>query len=240
MHDTSPRSAQERVAVVSGAGGGLGAAIVRRMSADGFAVATCDLAPAQGSALHAQLDVVDRGAVGAFVAHVEAELGPVAVVVTAAGVQRTGASEGVEEEDWRRVVDVNLTGTWNLVQAALPGMLERGRGRIVTISSEIGLAGLGCYAAYAASKGGVIALTKALARELAPRGIRVNSVAPGPIEAGMLVRGPAYSDEWLAANVPVGRWGQANEVAASVAFLVGEEGDYYVGQILSPNGGTVI
>ena len=101
------------------------------------------------------------------------------------------------------MLDVNLTGTWNVIQAALAGMLERGAGRIVTISSEIGLAGLERYAAYAASKGGVIALTKALARELAPRGICVNSVAPGPIEAGMLLNEAAYSDEWLAAHVPL-------------------------------------
>ena len=119
-------------------------------------------------------------------------------------------------------------------------MLERRSGRVITISSEIGLSGLERYAAYAASKGGVIALTKALARELAPRGICVNSVAPGPIEAGMLLSGEAYSDEWLAAHVPLGRWGQATEVAASVAFLAGEDGGYFVGQILSPNGGTVI
>ena len=110
----------------------------------------------------------------------------------------------------------------------------------MTIASEIGLSGLAGYAAYAASKGGVIALTKALAKELARRGICVNSVAPGPIEAGMLLNEAAYSDEWLAANVPVGRWGQPSEVAATVAFLAGEEGGYFVGQVLSPNGGTVI
>ena len=240
MHETSPATAQRRVAIVSGAGGGLGTAIVQRLAADGFAVATCDLGPAERSALHAQLDVVDRDAVGAFVVRVEAELGPPGVVVTAAGVQRTGPSETVEAQDWRRVIDVNLTGTWNVVQAALPGMLERRSGRIVTLSSEIGLAGLERYAAYAASKGGVIALTKALARELAPRGICVNSVAPGPIEAGMLLKEAAYSDDWLAAHVPLGRWGRASEVAASVALLVGDDGGYYVGQVLSPNGGTVI
>ena len=138
------------------------------------------------------------------------------------------------------MLDVNLTGTWNVIQAALAGMLERGAGRIVTISSEVGLAGLERYAAYAASKGGVIALTKALARELAPRGICVNSVAPGPIEAGMLLNEAAYSDEWLAAHVPLGRWGRASEVAAAVALLAGDEGGYFVGQVLSPNGGTVI
>jgi NAD(P)-dependent dehydrogenase (short-subunit alcohol dehydrogenase family) len=230
----------EPVAIVSGASGGLGAAIVRRLAADGFAVAGCDLEPAGTAVLHARVDAVDPRAVRAFVDRVEDELGPVAVVVTAAGTQRTGPSEAVEQHDWQHVVDVNLTGTWNVVHAALPGMLDRGAGRIVTISSEVGLAGLAGYAAYAASKGGVIALTKALARELAPRGVCVNSVAPGPIEAGMLVRGPAYSDQWLAAHVPLGRWGRADEVAACVALLAGEDGGYFVGQVLSPNGGTVI
>ena len=220
------------VAIVSGASGGIGAAIVRRLEADGFAVAGCDLATG--------LDVTDRVAVAEFTARTEAELGPVEVVVTAAGVQRTGAAESVPEADWRLVLDVNLTGTWNVIQAALPAMLERERGSVVTISSEIGLAGSARYAAYAASKGGVIALTKALARELAPRGVRVNSVAPGPIEAGMLLHEAAYSDEWLAANVPVGRWGTPEDVAASVALLAGPEGGYFVGQVISPNGGTVI
>ena len=228
----------ERVAVVSGAAGGLGAAIAERLAREGYAVASCDLAPA-ASALHVELDVADAAAVRAFMSRAE-ELGRVDVVVTAAGIQRTGASETLPTDDFRRVLDVNLTGTWNIIQAALPGMLERGGGRIVTISSEIGLSGAAGYAAYAASKGGVIALTKALARELAPRGICVNSVAPGPIEAGMLLTEAAYSDAWLAANVPIGRWGRPSDVAATVAFLVGEEGGYFVGQIVSPNGGTVI
>jgi 3-oxoacyl-[acyl-carrier protein] reductase len=162
------------------------------------------------------------------------------VVVTAAGVQRVGPSELVELADWQHVLDVNLTGTWNVIQAVLPGMIDRGSGRIVTISSEIGLGGLEGYAAYAASKGGVIALTKSLARELAPRGICVNSVAPGPIEAGMLLGEAAYSDSWLGANVPLGRFGRPSEVAACVALLAGEEGGFFVGQVLSPNGGTVI
>jgi NAD(P)-dependent dehydrogenase (short-subunit alcohol dehydrogenase family) len=227
---------ERRVAIVSGASGGLGAPIMERLTADGFTVAGCDLAAEGGSAL----DVTDASAVRAFVDRVAAELGPPAVVVTAAGVQRTGPSEAVAQDDWRAVLDVNLTGTWNLIQAVLPGMLERGSGRIVTIGSEIGLAGLAGYAAYAASKGGVIALTKALARELAPRGIHVNCVAPGPIEAGMLLREAAYSEEWLAANVPLGRFGQPREVAACVAFLAGDDGGYFVGQVLSPNGGTVI
>ena len=136
---------------------------------------------------------------------------------------------------------MNLTGTWNVIQAALPGMLERGAAGASSRSPRRSASpGLERYAAYAASKGGVIALTKALARELAPQGICVNSVAPGPIEAGMLLREAAYSDDWLAAHVPLGRWGRASEVAASVALLAGDDGGYYVGQVLSPNGGTVI
>jgi 3-oxoacyl-[acyl-carrier protein] reductase len=227
---------EQGVAIVSGAAGGLGGPIAERLRADGFAVAGCDLAPGAGY----ELDVTDARAVRAFVQRVESELGPPAVVVTAAGVQRTSPSESVAEEDWRLVLEVNLTGTWNLIQAALPGMIERASGRIVTISSEIGLAGLEGYAAYAASKGGVIALTKSLARELAPRGICVNSVAPGPIEAGILIGAPAHSDEWLASHVPLGRFGRPDEVAACVALLAGDEGGYFVGQVLSPNGGTVI
>ena len=219
-----------QVAIVSGAGGGLGKPIAERLAADGFTVAGFDR----------EVDVTDPAAVREHVAGVEDEHGPAAVVVTAAGVQTTGPSESVDPADWRHVIDVNLTGTWNVIQAALPTMLERGSGRVITISSEVGLAGLEGYAAYAASKGGVIALTKALARELAPRGICVNSVAPGPIEAGMLVRGPANSPEWLAANVPLGRFGSPAEVAACVALLAGPDGGYFVGQVLSPNGGTVI
>jgi 3-oxoacyl-[acyl-carrier protein] reductase len=220
----------ERVAIVSGAAGGLGAPIAERLSADGFSVAGFDR----------EVDVTDAAAVRSFVAGVESDVGPPSVVVTAAGVQRTGPSELVDPEDWAHVLEVNLTGTWNVIQAALPGMLDRRSGRIVTISSEVGMGGLPGYAAYAASKGGVIGLTKALARELAPRGISVNSVAPGPIEAGMLIGGPAHSEEWVTANVPLGRFGRPSEVAACVGLLAGPDGAYFVGQVLSPNGGTVI
>jgi 3-oxoacyl-[acyl-carrier protein] reductase len=229
-----------RVAIVSGAAGGLGAPIVRRLVADWFSVAAIDVEPAPGAVLHGAVDVTDAEAVRAFVDRVETVLGPPDVVVTAAGIQRTGASEEVTPEDWAAVLAVNLTGTWNVIQAALPSMLARGAGRVITVSSEIGLAGSARYAAYAASKGGVIALTKSLAREYAPRGILFNSVAPGPIEAGMLLAEDAYSPEWLAVNAPLGRFGTPEEVAATVSLLAGEGGGYYVGAVLSPNGGTVI
>jgi NAD(P)-dependent dehydrogenase (short-subunit alcohol dehydrogenase family) len=230
----------ERVAIVSGAAGGIGAAIAQRLDRDGFAVASCDVAETNQSSRHVVVDVTDRSAVSAFVDRVRTEIGPPDVVVTAAGVQCTGASEAYRPEDWRRVIEVNLTGTWNLIQSVLPTMVTRRSGRIITISSEIGLAGAANYAAYAASKGGVIALTKALAREFAPVGICVNSVAPGPIETGMLLNEAAYDPAWLDAHVPIARWGRVSDVAATVALLAGDDGGYYVGQILSPNGGTVI
>jgi NAD(P)-dependent dehydrogenase (short-subunit alcohol dehydrogenase family) len=141
----------QRVAIVSGAAGGLGGPIAERLAADGFVVAGCDLAPPTACALGVELDVTDAAAVRAFVQRVADELGRPEVLVTAAGVQRTGPSEAVTDEDWRFVLDVNLTGTWNLIRAVLPGMLARSGGRIVTISSEIGLACLAGYAAYATS-----------------------------------------------------------------------------------------
>src|SRR5262245_19459516 len=116
-----------QVAIVSGASGGIGSAIARRLEADGFTVAGGDIATG--------LDVTDRAAVGGFVTSTEAELGPIEVVVTAAGVQRTGPADTYPEDDWRFVLDVNLTGTWNVIQAALPGMLARGRGRVISIPS---------------------------------------------------------------------------------------------------------
>jgi NAD(P)-dependent dehydrogenase (short-subunit alcohol dehydrogenase family) len=230
----------QRVAIVSGAAGGIGAEIARRLDHDGFVVASCDIADTKEPTRHVVLDVTDRSAVRVFVDRVITEWGPPDVLVTAAGVQCTGASESYRPEDWHHVIDVNLTGTWNLIQSVLASMVARRAGRIITISSEIGLAGAANYAAYAASKGGVIALTKALAREFAPVGICVNSVAPGPIATGMLLDQPVYHDAWLDANVPIARWGRASDVAGTVALLASDDGGYFVGQVLSPNGGTVI
>lgn len=229
-----------RVAIISGAAGGIGSAIVDRLTTDGFLTATCDVVPWEGSTTHAVVDVTDPAAVEGFVVQAEQRLGAVDVVITAAGIQNTGPSECVTDDDWHRVIEVNLTGTWNLVRAALPSLIRQRRGRIVTISSEIGIAGLAHYAAYAASKGGVIALTKSLAREYAPLGIGVNCVAPGPIETGMLIREESYNNEWLRTHVPIGHWGRPEDVAATVALLVTEGGGFFVGQVLSPNGGTVI
>jgi 3-oxoacyl-[acyl-carrier protein] reductase len=232
-------------ALVTGGASGIGLAIATELAARGARVVVLDRPNERPADLTTELgfvtgDISDADSVRRAVHAAADQLGGLDVLVNNAGIGSQGRVQDHTDEDWRHVLDVNLTGTWNLIRAVLPGMLERGSGRIVTISSEIGLAGLEGYAAYAASKGGVIALTKALARELAPHGIRVNSVAPGPIEAGILLRQGAYSDEWLAAHVPLGRFGRPDEVAACVALLAGDEGGYFVGQVLSPNGGTVI
>jgi NAD(P)-dependent dehydrogenase (short-subunit alcohol dehydrogenase family) len=241
-----------RKALITGAAGGLGGYIARALAAEGVDLALSDLPEApldanlqllEGSGVSVEsvaADLGDEAQTQGLLADAEETLGPIDILVNNAGLEFGGPFLERAPEEIEALVRVNLVATMLLTRAALPGMLERGRGRVVTISSEVGLAGLARYAAYAASKGGVIALTKALARELAPRGICVNSVAPGPIEAGMLVRGPSYDEGWLAANVPVGRWGRPEEVAACVALLAGADGGYFAGQVLSPNGGTVI
>ena len=169
-------------------------------------------------ALHVELDVADRRGGARVRARVEAELGPADVVVTAAGVQRTGASEASTEATGGACSTSTSPARGTSSRRRCRGCSSAAAGASSRSRPRSGWPGSRGYAAYAASKGGVIALTKALARELAPRGICVNSVAPGPIEAGMLLSEAAYSDEWLAANVPIGRWGRPSEVAASVAL----------------------
>src|SRR5262249_21272290 len=143
-------------------------------------------------------------------------------------------------EHFSRTIAVNLGGTWACLRAALPGMLERRHGRIINISSELGLIGYPGYAAYCASKGGVIALTKAVAKEVAPHGVLVNSVAPGPVETDMLIRDSLEYNDEARVQVPLRRFGTPEEIAAVVEFLAGPGGDFMVGQIVSPNGGTAI
>lgn len=231
--------------MVTGAAGGIGQQIVRELLDAGHHVLATDrdapeLDDCDVSRLRTHaLDVTSAADIDAVLAQQESA-GPVTGLVTAAGIQKTGASESYDFDDWQRVISVNLNGTWLAIRAVLPTMLERGEGRIVTISSEIGLAGAANYAAYAASKGGVIALTKSLAREYAGRGLMVNSVAPGPIETGIFLGNLGHNPEWLERNVPAGRFGAPRDVSSVVRFLLSGHADYFVGQVLSPNGGVVI
>lgn len=185
-------------------------------------------------------DLSDRDGAIQFVRAAEERFGRVDVLITCAGVLHSTPTREVKWSEWDETIAVNLTATWACIRAALPGMLDRGRGRIITISSELGIIGLPNYAAYCASKGAVIAMTKAIAKEVAPHGVLVNSVAPGPVETPMFTSSPEFGDEKYLQDLPLRRWGQPDEIARVVEFLAGAGGDFFVGQIVSPNGGAAI
>jgi NAD(P)-dependent dehydrogenase (short-subunit alcohol dehydrogenase family) len=247
MHDESGPP----VVAITGASRGIGHAVAVRFAQSGYQLALCDLVEPDDAASHqiSQVSTLeplfvagDLGQPAAavdFIAQTLSAFGRIDVLITCAGILRYGPSESVSPEDWAAVIAVNLTGTFACMQAALPAMLRQGSGRIITISSELGLAGRPEYAAYCASKGGVIALTKALAREYVGRGILINSVAPGPVVTDLLKGSPEY-DPSVVPDVPIGRFGQPDEIAAVVHALAGDAGTFMVGQIISPNGGAVI
>jgi NAD(P)-dependent dehydrogenase (short-subunit alcohol dehydrogenase family) len=250
-------AAIERVAVITGAASGMGLAIARRLAADGHRVALLDLhadaatraadelRQAGARAIAAEVDVTDRGAVDAALGKVRAELGPVAMVVTAAGVDAFERFDQITLESWERVVGVNLTGTFHSIQAAVPDMLEARWGRIVTISSSSAQSGSPHMAHYVADKAGVIGLTRALALVLARHGITVNCIPPGMIDTPMLRRAEADGDianlDKLAARmIPVGRTGAPEEVAATCGFLCSDGAAFITGQVIGVNGGMVL
>ncbi|HVU61301.1 MAG TPA: SDR family NAD(P)-dependent oxidoreductase [Mycobacteriales bacterium] len=244
-----------RVAVVTGAASGIGLGIARRLAADGDKVALLDVAGEAAEAEAAKLrstgaeaigvpcDVADRAAVAAAFDKVRADLGPVTVLVTSAGVEAFESASSLSAESWDRIIAINLTGTFSCVQAALGDMLEAGWGRIVTISSSSAQSGAPHMAHYAASKGGVIGLTKALARELASQQITVNTIPPSLVDTPMARGAEAkglVSVEAMAAHVPLGRAGTPEDIAAACAFLCSEEGGYITGQVIGVNGGMYI
>lgn len=242
-----------RVAVVTGAASGMGLAIAERLAGSGHRVAVLDLngvaaeraaEDLRGSgaqALGIAADVADRGAVDSALAHVHRELGPVQIVVTSAGLDEFTSFTDITPSQWDRMLAVNLTGTFHCVQAAVPDMMAAGWGRIVTISSSSAQSGAKRMAHYVASKGGVIALTKALAAELGPHGITVNTIPPGSVETPMTRRAEAAGDlpstDALAKMIPVRRMGTPDDVAAACDFLCSEEAGYINGQQINVNGG---
>jgi 2-hydroxycyclohexanecarboxyl-CoA dehydrogenase len=247
----------DRVAVVTGAASGMGLAIARHLAARGNPVGLLDLQQEavlqaahglreQGAAaLAVPVDVTDRAAVDAALDTARAELGPIAIMVTAAGFDSFEPFTDITIESWERVLAINLTGTFHCLQAAVPDMLAGRWGRMVTISSSSAQSGAPRMAHYVASKGGVIGLTKALALELAPHGITVNCVPPGMIDTPMLRRAAAGGDignlEKVAARmVPVGRVGTADEIAATCGFLCSDEAAFITGQLIGVNGGMVL
>jgi NAD(P)-dependent dehydrogenase (short-subunit alcohol dehydrogenase family) len=239
------------VVVITGSSRGIGYAVAARFAESGYQLALCDIAEPAETALatlgrtsgyrplSVSGDLAQPATARHFIEEVVTAFGHIDVLITCAGIHRFGPSEAVSDQEWSDVLAVNLTGTFSCMQATLPVMLRQGGGRIITISSELGLTGMPEYAAYCASKGGVIALTKALAREYVGRGILINSVAPGPVLTEMLTNSPEY-DPTLPPTLPIGRFGRPEEIAAMVHALAGEAGSFLVGQVVSPNGGAVI
>jgi 2-hydroxycyclohexanecarboxyl-CoA dehydrogenase len=247
----------DRVAVVTGAASGMGLAIARHLAARGHRVGLLDLRGDAARQAARELreqgmtgvavaaDVTDRAAVDAALADVRAQLGPVGIMVTAAGLDAFDPFTGITAETWERVLAVNLTGTFHCLQAAVPDMLEAGWGRMVTISSSSAQSGSPHMAHYVASKAGVIGLTKALALELARQGITVNCIPPGMIDTPMLRHAEAAGNvgklEKLATRmIPVGRMGTPDEIAATCGFLCSDEAGFVTGQVIGVNGGMVL
>lgn len=243
-----------RTAIVTGAASGIGLAIAERLAADGLAVAVLDLngeaadaaaakiVAAGGTAIGVQADVTDRATVDAAVDQVRAELGAPTVLVNNAGLDGFQPFLKIKAETWNRIIEVNLTGTFQCCQAVVPDMLAARWGRIVNISSSSAQGGQPLMTHYVASKAGVIGFTKALALELGPKGITVNTIPPGFIDTPMLRRSESKgllgdSVDHHASLTPVRRVGRPEDIAAACSFLVSDDASYITGQVMGVNGG---
>ena len=246
-----------KTALITGAGGGIGRETALTLAGEGARIASLDLdgdaaqATAQaveaggGAAWASALDVTDSAAVTSRVAAAEAALGPIDCLVNIAGIYRLADAETITDEDWRRMFAIHVDGTFYCCRAVLPGMLARGAGAIVNTASLHAVRGQARAVHYSAAKGAIVGLTKALAREKAASGIRVNAIAPGPIDTP-LFRGalpPRDVETTIAARtsiIPMGRLGRTDEVAGVIAFLLSDAASYITGQIVSIDGGEVM
>lgn len=245
-----------RVAVVTGAGSGIGLGVARQLAADGHRVALVDLDGETTRAAAAELesqgcrataheaDVADRSALEAIYKSARADLGPITIVVTSAGIEAFDPIVDISPDRWDRVLAVNLTGTFTCLQLAVPDMIEAGWGRIVTISSSSAQSGAPNMAHYVASKGGVIGLTKAFARELARYGITANTIPPTIVDTPMARKGATSGNvpdvATLGRMVPLGRPGTPEDIAAACSYLCSEQAGYITGQVIGVNGGMYI
>jgi NAD(P)-dependent dehydrogenase (short-subunit alcohol dehydrogenase family) len=242
-----------QAAVVVGGAGGLGAAMARGLAEAGAAVAVADanagqarrvaedIAKAGGRALTVAVDVADRASVERMAAEVEDRLGPIEVLVNSAGITHRSPAADFPEAEWRRVIAVNLTGVFNGCQVVGRRMLARRRGRIVNIASIAGQIGLTGTVAYAASKGGVVMLTRALAVEWAPHNVRVNAIAPSWFESNigdLIHREPGYAERAMR-RVPIGRMGTPDELIGAALYLASDASSMVTGHVLAVDGGTL-
>lgn len=243
-----------QVAIITGGSRGIGRAIALLFAREGADIAFCHLRDAEGAAdvarqvealgrraFAADADVADLPALRGFIAAAEAALGPCDVLVNNAGLNLRGAVETITEEMFDRVMSVHVRASFFAAQAVWAGMAERGRGRIITTASQLAFKGAPNIVPYCTAKAALIGMTRALAREGAPKGILVNAIAPGPVVSDLTAQlGPDWAEK-TGANLPLGRVGQPEEIAAAALLLASSPGgDFFVGATLSPNGGDVM
>ena len=244
---------ENQVAVVTGAGRGIGHAIALRLANEGARVASVSRSEANAqrtadeiNAVRADaakayaVDVADHQAVQKIGGQILEDFGRVDILINNAGVTRDGLSMRMSIEDWETVVNTNLKGAFSFTQAVMRSMIKQRSGRIINISSIAGVTGNAGQANYAASKAGLIGLTKSLARELASRGITVNAVAPGFIVTDMTGVLSDQVKETILAKIPLGKFGEGDDIAAAVAFLAAPEAKFITGQVLTVDGGMVM
>ncbi|MGN0706872.1 MAG: elongation factor P 5-aminopentanone reductase [Faecalibacterium sp.] len=248
-HEPPRPSRAGRTVLISGGDRGIGAAAARAFWAAGYRTAVLFHSnAAAAAALEQQLpgcaaiqcDVASRASCEAAFCAAEQVLGRVDVLICNAGIAQQKLFTDITPSEWQRMLDVNLSGAFHLCQLALPGMIRRRYGRILTVSSMWGQTGGSCEVHYSAAKAGLIGLTKALAKEEGPSGITVNCVAPGVIDTDMMAAFTPEDKAVLAQETPVGRLGSADEVARLLLFLAGEDAGYITGQVFGVNGGLVI
>lgn len=236
-------------AIVTGAGSGIGRAIAERLAAEGYRVLVADLRGEAAEAVARAIgpaavpcagDVSDEAEVARIVSTAEAAFGPVTHLVNNAGFVHQARFIDLTPADWDRMIAVHLRGSFLCTRAVLTGMLARGAGVIVNMASQLGQIGGIELVHYSAAKAGIIGMTRALAREVSARGVRVNAVAPGPVNTPLVA---SLSEEWRrakAAELPLGRFGEPDEIALAVAFLCSPAAALFVGQTLGPNSGDVM
>ncbi len=243
----------KQVALVTGSSRGIGRAVALELAREGYDVCVNYLQHREAAeslvsqlqemgreAIAVQADVADSRAVEYMVRQTEDALGPVTLLVNNAGISWYGLFQDTDDSTWDRVLAVNLTGARNMARAVLPRMISEKAGCIINISSMWGLRGASCEVAYACSKAAIIGLTRSLALEVAPSGIRVNCVAPGCIETDMVrVLGPETRD-MLIGETPLGRLGAPEDIAHAVAFLASEKASFLTGQVLGADGGFIV
>ncbi|HSZ91771.1 MAG TPA: 3-oxoacyl-ACP reductase family protein [Acetobacteraceae bacterium] len=242
-----------QIALITGGSRGIGRATALLFAREGADIAFCHLdddAKADATAAeiralgrrvgHRSIDVADIAATKGFAEEVARTFGPIDILFNNAGMNIRQPFEAYTETDFDRIMDVHLKGMFFMAQAVYPAMAARGRGCIINVASQRGLKGAVNCAPYAAAKAGIIGLTRALSWEAAPKGVRVNAIAPGPIDTDLTATMEPADREAFIAALPAGRFGRPEEIAATALLLAGPEGGFYVGATLSPNGGDVM